>query len=526
MSRPPLADHRSADDPAPADLPDPDGEGRAPIDAGGIGANDTGGVPPGPAATMAAGAGDIAAGTADIAAGTDDTGPLLGRFIRGSIPRHVLTMTATGSVGLVAVYFVDLLNLFYLSLLGQKELAAAVGYAGTLQFFIVSLAIGLSIAVSALVSRALGSGDRERACRLAGATLIYMTAATALAAVLVFPWLRKLIGVLGATGETAELALRFLWIVVPSAPVLGLGMCLAALLRALGDARRSMYVTLGAGAATAILDPLLIFGLGLDLEGAAISVVLARFVMLAIGFHALLWVHRLYARPDRAMLAKTLAPFLAIGGPAILTQVATPVGNAFVTGAIAGFGDEAVAAWAVIGRIIPVAFVALFALSGSVGPIIGQNLGAGRIDRLRATMNWSLVVVLVYVLGVWLLLAVASGPIATAFGMHGEARELIVFFCCFVAGSFMFNGALFVANAAFNNLGFALYSTVLNWGRSTLGVIPFVWLGAHWYGARGVLAGYGLGVVSFGVLGAIGCYRVLDRIARREPAARRDPSAA
>ena len=76
----------------------------------------------------------------------------------------------------------------------------------------------------------------------------------------------------------------------------------------------------------------------------------------------------------------------------------------------------------------------------------------------------------------------------------------------------MFNGALFVANAAFNNLGYALYSTVLNWGRSTIGVIPFVWLGGQWYGAPGVLAGYGLGVVSFGVMGAIWCYRVLERI--------------
>jgi Na+-driven multidrug efflux pump len=238
--------------------------------------------------------------------------------------------------------------------------------------------------------------------------------------------------------------------------------------------------------------------------------------MLAVGLPALLRVHRLLARPDAAALRQTLRPFLAIGLPAVLTQIATPVGNALVTAAIAPYGDSAVAGWAVVGRIIPVAFVGLFALSGSIGPIIGQNLGAGRHDRLRAVFTTSLRVVLSYVLVVWALLALGGGLISDVFGASGAARELILFFCRFVAASFMFNGALFVANATFNNLGFALYSAALNWGRATLGVLPFIWLGGRWFGLNGVLAGYGLGVVLFGVLGALLCARVLDRLRDRQ----------
>jgi putative MATE family efflux protein len=438
--------------------------------------------------------------------------PSTGTFVTGSTLRHVITMTATGSVGLVAVFFVDMLNLFYISLLGQKELAAAVGYAGTLLFFITSLSIGLSIAVTALTSRALGRGDREHARALAGASLVLMALTMTLAALLALPWLRSLLALLGASGETAVLALRFMHIVLPSAPLLGMGMCLGALLRSLGDARRAMWVTLGAGAVAAVLDPILIFGLGWGLDGAAVATLVTRGAMMLIGLHALLRVHGLYARPSPQVLRQTLGPFLAIGFPAVLTQVATPVGNAFVTAAVAPFGDNAVAGWAVIVRLIPVAFVALFALSGSIGPILGQNLGALRHDRLRTAVRDSLKVVLIYVLVVWLLLALGSGQIADAFGATGEARQLIVFFCVFVAGSFMFNGALFVANAAFNNLGFAFYSTALNWGRSTLGVVPFIWLGAQWFGARGVLAGYGLGVVLFGVTGTLLCFRVLRRL--------------
>ncbi|MDP2988605.1 MATE family efflux transporter [Hydrogenophaga sp.] len=436
------------------------------------------------------------------------------KFVTGSTLRHVINMTATGSIGLAAVFFVDVLNLFYISQLGEKQLAAAVGYAGTLLFFLTSLAIGLSIAATALASRALGRGERDQAKVIAGASLVLMALFMGVAVALVYPWLAQLLAVLGATGETADLALRFTRWVLPSAIPLGLGMCLAALLRSLGDARRAMYVTLGAGAVSAVLDPLLILVLGWGLDGAAVATVVARCSMVFIGLHALLRVHRLFAWPDGDVLRNTLKPFLAIGVPAVLTQVATPVGNAFVTAAIAPFGDNAVAGWAVIVRLIPVAFVALFALSGSVGPILGQNLGARRFDRLRSTVRDSLKVTLVYVLVVWLLMALGSGFIATAFGAQGEARELIVFFCVFVAGSFFFNGALFVANAAFNNLGFAFYSTALNWGRATLGVAPFIWIGAQWFGARGVLAGYGLGVVVFGVVGLWLSRRVLKRLER------------
>ena len=435
-----------------------------------------------------------------------------GKFVIGSTLKHVLNMTTAGSVGLVAVFAVDVLNLFYISMLGQKELAAAVGYAGTLLFFILSLSIGLAIAVGAMTSRALGRGDRAQAKHIAGASLVLMATTMALAAITLYPWLSALLRVLGATGTTAELALRFMRIVLPSAPVLGLGMCLGALLRSLGDARRAMFVTLGAGVATAVLDPLLIFGFGWGLDGAAIATFMARFVMVGIGLHGLLRVHGLFAWPDTSSLRQAIKPFFAIGFPSVLTQIATPVGNSFVTAAIAPFGDNAVAGWAVVGRIIPVAFVALFALSGSVGPILGQNLGANRHDRLRSTMVDSLKVVVGYVLFVWLLLALGSSLIANAFHAEGEARELIVFFCVFVAGSYIFNGAVFVANAAFNNLGFVLYSTALNWGRATLGVVPFIWVGAHYYGAKGVLAGYGLGVVIFGIAGVVMCFRVLDRL--------------
>lgn len=443
--------------------------------------------------------------------------PQTAKFVTGSTMRHVAVMTATGSIGLVAIFVVDALNLFYISMLGVSELAAAIGFAGTLMFFTVSVSIGFTIAASALVSRALGRGDREAAARMGGASMLFMGLVTVAIAAAIWPFLGKLVALLGATGETHRLATRFLQIVIPSLPIVALGMCTTGIMRGVGDARRAMYVTLASGIAAAILDPIFIFGFGLGLDGAAIATVLSRVVLLAVGLHGAHRVHRLIRLPRPAQISQAARPFFAIGLPAVLTQIATPVGNAYVTVEIARFGDDAVAGWAIIGRLIPVVFGVIFALSGAVGPILGQNYGARRYDRLNGAMRDSLIFVTVYCLSAWALLALFAGGIADLFGAVGQARELVIFFCVFAAGSFLFNGSLFVANAAFNNLGFATWSTLFNWGRSTLGIIPFVWVGAQLYGAKGVIAGWGLGAVVFGVAAVIVAFRVVRTIGERHP---------
>ena len=121
----------------------------------------------------------------------------VGKFTQGSTMRHVVTMTATGSVGLIAVFVVDALNLFYISLLGQQELAAAVGYASTLLFFHTSIAIGLSIGATALTSRALGRRDLVQARQLAGTSLIFIGGLSTGLVLLSYPLLEVLLELLG-----------------------------------------------------------------------------------------------------------------------------------------------------------------------------------------------------------------------------------------------------------------------------------------------------------------------------------------
>lgn len=421
------------------------------------------------------------------------------RFVTGSPLRHVVVMASTGAVGLVAVFVVDLINLFYISLLGEPAIAAAVGFAGVVGFFHTSVCIGLMIGITATVSRKIGAGHNVDAQRMASHSLLLMAAIAALLALATLVFLAPVLAALGARGEVAVLAQRYLSVTMPSVPLLAVGMASSALLRSVGDARRGMVVTLGAAAVTAVLDPLFIFYFSMGLDGAAVVSVISRSVLLGIGLHGVARVHHLLAPVQRALFAADARALFKVAGPAVLTNLATPVGAAFVTHSVAQFGASAVAGQATVDRLTPVAFGLIYSLSGAVGPILAQNLGAGRFDRVRETLRASLAFMLVAVAVAWLLLALLQGPLTRAFSLEGPAAMLLQAFCSWLAAGFFFAGALFVANAAFNNLGHPLWSTGFNWARATVGTIPLAWWGAH-YGPVQVLAGQALGTAVFGAL--------------------------
>jgi putative MATE family efflux protein len=449
-------------------------------------------------------------------AGKARRAPAPAKFVSGSTLRHILEMTAAGAVGLMAIFLCDLANILFLSWLGDEAIIAAVGYAGSIVFLTISMGIGLSIAATALVAPALGAGRRMRARRLSlNAHVLTFVAASVLSAA-IWVVIAPLLTLLGASGRTHALATEYLSIMVPALPPLAVAMTSASVLRSVGDARRAMSVTLIGAVVNTLLDVVLILGLGMGIKGAAVSSAAARLVMLGVGLWGVLRVHDLGGRLRVPTVIADAPALVAVAIPAVLTNIATPISNAYVTRAMAPFGDAAVAGWAVLGRLMPVAFGAIFALSGTVGPIIGQNYGAGAYVRVRDALTQSLLVTAAFTGIAWVLLALLADPIAAAFHAKGETADLIVFFCRDLAGLFVFLGALFVANAAFNTLGRAHLSTALNWGRATIGTVPFVAVGAYLGGAPGVLAGNMVGGVAFGTLGVWLAYRWIDELGSRQ----------
>ena len=429
--------------------------------------------------------------------------------------RHVIVMTAATSAGLMSIFAVDLLSLLYISWLGDPKLTAAVGFASQVLFFSVSINIGISIAIGALVSRAHGKGDSAGARRLAASGLVHVFLIAALVSCIAWPLRREILALIGARGMALDVASAYLAITLPATVLLGLGMALASILRAVGDARRSMYVTLAGAVATALLDPVFIFGLGLGVTGAAIVTLISRFVFVAVGLNGAIRMHDLIATPDRKTASLDLVPIMAIAIPAVLTNLAAPVANAYTMRIFSQFGEAVVAAFAILDRLNPMAFGVLFALSSAVGPIMGQNLGAKLISRVRQVLTDCLTFATLYVVAVAILLRLAAPLIVQLFQAQGETAELLTFVCAYGGVLWLFLGAIFVANAAFNNLGFPLLSTLFNWGRATLGTLPFVTIGTARFGPEGGYVGLILGSALFGAGAVITAYYVTARLAKR-----------
>lgn len=238
----------------------------------------------------------------------------IAKFVQGSILRHILVMSSTAAIGISALFVVDLLDIFFLSLLGEQELAAAVGYAGTISFFTTSIGIGLSIALGALVSRAIGAKEIKKAKRLLLNSAVVTLLVSIVVAIIVFVSIPQLLALVGATGRTEELAASYLYILVPSMPLICLAMALGSALRAVGDAKLSMISTLVGGGVNAIFDPIFIFMFAMGIQGAAIASVLARIAVLIVAARGVILNMICLANLIKRTLLRTCGLFLPLQG--------------------------------------------------------------------------------------------------------------------------------------------------------------------------------------------------------------------
>jgi len=411
----------------------------------------------------------------------------------------------------MALFFVDLVDMLFISMLGIDELAAAIGFAGSILFMTTSISIGMAIAGGAMVARSLGENRPERAAELLTHVLIVGVVFATVIAAIIYSNLFALTGLIGASGETQELAVSYLKILIPTMPILLVGIVCSAALRGHGAARLSMTVALVAGVVNAVLDPIFIFALDMGLDGAAWASAISRVSMAVTGVWFITRRYGGFSRLSFPALGRDLKVIAAIAIPAILANVAAPIGVAYVTKAASQYGEAAVAGMAIIGRVTPIAFALIFAMSGSLGPIIGQNFGAGLHDRVRQAFNKSVVLIVLYVIPVVILLYFLRAAIADMFSAEGVARDLIFLFCGPLSLAWIFNGIIFVGNASYNNLGHPFYSTWVNWSRNTLGIIPFVYFGSQYWGVEGVL----IGQMAGGVFAAIGSYILAQYVMKK-----------
>jgi len=444
--------------------------------------------------------------------------PYHAKFLEGSIMRHVIVMTMTGALGLMTLFIVDLVDLYFLSRLQNLNITAAIGFGGTLDFANLSLAIGAGIAAVALVSRNMGARQPERAKQFASSSLYFSLAVSAVYTALVAIFISPILAFLGATGETAHQAKLFIWTLSPGFIFLAGALSCSFSLRGIGDAKRAMYITLSAAAATIVLDPIFIFYFGWGIQGAAVANGISYAIAFGVGLYSLSKVHNFLLPFDWQGFKRDWPAVSGIALPSIISQLATPFAAGYLNYVLAPYGDEIVTAGTVVNRVVPVAFGVIFSLSGAVGPIIGQNFGAKNFSRVKRTLRDGLVFACAYSVFTSLILYLLRNELIAAFHISGRAAELVNFFATYIAISWALLGGLFVATAAFNNLGKPIYSTWFNWGRATLGTIPFALVGAAYWGAEGVITATAIGSMLFGIAAAVMAFLMTNRLEAKHTA--------
>ncbi|MCF5705716.1 hypothetical protein GIV19_00255 [Pseudomonas syringae] len=408
-------------------------------------------------------------------------------FTEGSIARHVRVTASTSALSLFAVFLVDILTLVYVSMLHDPVLLAAVGIAKVMMFVNLSLASGFIIAATAVLSARIGHRMSKSVARLCASLMLMILVVAGFAAALQLALSVPITHWLGAEAAVYDAARGFIWLALPATVLQAVMQLSAQMLRTVGDNRRALGVVLSGAATLAVADPVFIFGLGLGLEGAGLAFAVSGCVSACVGVY---WVRRrmgLSFSRNLKLLRIHASSTFRLALPAMAANLATPIGLAYLVATLATFGTSALAAMSVMDRVLQFSYCAFFALPGALAPILGQNIGAQRDDRVRSAIVFTRKLVVGYGLAVWLVLLLGSAAIADLYQLEGEARTVFLNYCRLGGGLWVIIGLDFVAIAVFMTMNRSWLVAVFAWLRATVGTVPFVYAGAHWFGGIGVL---------------------------------------
>jgi putative MATE family efflux protein len=425
-------------------------------------------------------------------------------IVSAPVGRVLYKLTLPMVIGIVAVFFFNLVDTFFIALLGTQSLAA-VSFTMPIAMIVMNLAIGLGIASSALIARATGSRDQTLAQHYVAATLLLTLAVAILMLVLGVIFNDDLFLLLGADADLLPLIWQYMQFWWPGVVVMMLMIVINSCMRAVGNTKLPSMMMLGSAVLNAILDPLLIFGIGpiegMGIAGAALASTLCWLIVVMVMLYSLARIDLLHwGKLTFKALVTIWQRLMSLGIPAIITNVLVPIASAFLFVMIAPMGEQTVAAFGVGARIEPFVIVVILALTSTIPVFVGQNFAAGQHARIWQALSIAVRFILVWQIVVWLMLWAISPFLATIFSQDPVVIEHIVNYLMIMPIGYAGMGIVLCANSALNALQKTSVSMLLNLVRLTAFYVPLAWLGGHYYGFEGLLLGASLGNLIAGLI--------------------------
>lgn len=421
-------------------------------------------------------------------------------LVREPVGKTILGLALPGMLGVLAMMSTSVLDMYLARFLGPTE-QAALQQVFPVTFMLSSIALGLMVGTVSLVARTRGTGDLVAVRRITWQALLLSALVIAFfsgVGFLSYHGLFRLTDVPATVMPKIEeyLHIWFFGTMVMVFPTLGNGV-----LRACGNAIASSTVLVLTGILKVCLAPMMVLGLWgfprLGLTGAALSNILAY----GGGSLLVLW----YLRRDNLVafqairngLAATWRKILVIGLPSALTNVLVPVCGFIANILVTPFGTATVAGYGNALRIESLALVPLFALSGSIGPFLGQNAGAKRTDRMADGFSWVIRFALLYGLLIAVLLFASGQSLSGMFAATADSVAPARLYLWLVPISFGFYGVLMVVAGAFNGLGNPRPNLLL-YGSKAVFFAAGIIIGAKLDGYRGICLGIAFSNIAAG----------------------------
>jgi putative MATE family efflux protein len=441
-----------------------------------------------------------------VSARTDTTGSApIARLTEGPVESTLLRMAFPMMLGIIAILFFGLVDTFYIGKLGSNELAA-MGFCFPMIFIIMSMAFGMGMGVSSLVSRAIGKGDYHEVRLLTTQGLILSLLMVMVVSSIGFFTIDPLFTALGAPPDVLPFIRQYMVIWYPGIALLVFPIVGNNALRATGDAKTPSMIMIISGLINAALDPFLIFGIGpfprLEMLGAAVTSVIAW------SFSTIVILYILRFREDmlewkNSSLSEIWSSWkriLYIGLPAAGTNMLVPLSTGILTRIIAGFGTVAVAGYGVGTRIEGLSLIGITALSTVLMPFIGQNAGARRFERVTQALQYSFRFSVYWGLAAIVILFFFAVPLAGIFSDDLAVQETIILFLRIIPLSYVTTGMALFVGSAFIAIHKPLYTTYIIVIRLFVLAVPLAYIGSKLFGLTGVFIGIAVADLLIGAI--------------------------
>ncbi|MFZ5814599.1 MAG: MATE family efflux transporter [Bacillota bacterium] len=315
-------------------------------------------------------------------------------FTRGSIPRHILLFTLPMLAGNLLQMLYSVVDSIWVGQVIGASALGAVSVSMPLIFALVSLVFGLTMATTTLVSQYRGAGDEEKVRLTIGTSLILMSAGGLLASLAGYLFRYPLLRLIATPAEILHDAAAYLGIFMAGIGGLFLYNALGSILRGLGDAQTPLKALALSTVLNIVLDGVFILGVGpipqMGVAGVALATIISQGVSAVwlirwiLRKTDLIRLERTYWRVDGALARQ----IFRIGLPAGVQQVLVSFGMVTVSALINQFGPDVVAAAGAAQRLDQAAFLPAMSMGLAISSVVGQNLGAGKLDRARAAVLW------------------------------------------------------------------------------------------------------------------------------------------